>query len=358
MKPYAPSQRFRIKNTDAPLSKPVVAGYMRYRNFEPLAQGGTCIIQTCLDTNLGRTVVFKRLHDDYQDDSALQQRFIREARITSQIQHPNTPPVYELGRDKFQYPYFTMKRVEGITFQEILKRLKTGDEEVVRAYPLFRQLEVFTQVAMAAAYAHECGVVHRDLKPANIQVGNFGEVILLDWGLAKVMDDPEDLLKTQNGMERISLELTRVGSKLGTPLYMSPEQVKSAADLDGRSDVFSMGIILYEILTQEQLFHGKDADEVRQDILDQEIQPPSTRAKRYVVPRELDAICMKALARDLNQRYQSLIDLINDLDAFRAGGSISAIKEGNWLMRQLRKLRIRLTRPVAPDRDAPRVTRQ
>jgi len=316
MRPYNPAQaRFRIRDTDAPMPERMVSGWMRYSDFEPLAKGGTCELRTALDRNLGRRVVIKTLLREIEDDKILQQRFLREARITAQIQHPNTPPVYEVGRDERLKLYFSMKQVAGRSFREILDGIRDGDATLRSAFPLFRQLEVFTQVAMAAGYAHACGVVHRDLKPANIQVGHFGEVILLDWGLAKVLADPDLLHQSDSGHVASgadSMTLTRQGSKLGTPLYMSPEQVRSG-EVKEASDTFSMGVILYEILTLEHLFQGADIHEVREEILHKPIAPPSEVKTIYRVPAELDAICLKALKRDPAERYGSLIELVNDL---------------------------------------------
>jgi len=323
VKPYAPNQVLTPEMLDAPLSKPVVYGWNRYSEWKPLAVGGTCEIRTALDHNLGRRVAVKTLHKEYENNDVLQRRFVREARITARIQHPNTPPVYEIGRDISLYPYFTMKVVQGKSFQDILTALRDNASPKIQAdFPLFRQLEVFTQVALAAAYAHALGIIHRDLKPANIQIGSFGEVILLDWGLAKLIADQEELLATDSGEPRISMELTRAGTRLGTPLYMSPEQA-SGQTLDTRTDVFSMGIILHELLCKRPLFQGTTAFEVQKEIQEKDIPRPSESDSGYHIPEQLDVICMKALHRDREERYDNLIDLINDLDAYRGKGSIS-----------------------------------
>lgn len=329
MKPYVPTQEpFDPEELDAPLSIAMVYGWNRYADWEPLATGGTCEIRTATDRNLKRRVAIKTLHPDYRGSEVLQRRFVREARITAGIQHPNTPPVYEIGRNNLAQLYFAMKAVRGRSFKKVLDAIRENDSRLQAAYPLFRQLEVFTQVALAAAYAHALGVIHRDLKPANIQIGSFGEVILLDWGLAKLVADPVDLLATDNGEARISMELTRFGTRLGTPLYMSPEQADGDRPLDARSDIFAMGIILYELLSKEPLFQGETAFEVRRDILEKEILPPSYFKSGYAIPPALDAICLRALARDPADRYQTLIDLINDLDAYRGSGSISQTPPG------------------------------
>jgi len=358
MRPYKPPQaRFRIRDTDAPIPERVVTGWMRYVDFEPLAKGGTCELRTALDRNLGRRVVIKTLLQEIENDTVLQKRFLREARITAQIQHPNTPPVYEVGRDQRQKLYFSMKQVAGRSFREILDGIRDGDASLRLAFPLFRQLEVFTQVAMAAGYAHACGVVHRDLKPANIQVGHFGEVILLDWGLAKVLADPEELFhETDHGRHGFgpeSMALTKQGSKLGTPLYMSPEQVRSE-EVKEASDIFSMGVVLHEILTLEHLFHGTDVHELREEILNKQIVPPSQCNSIYRIPPELDAICLKALNRDPAERYETLIELVNDLDRFRAGGSISLPVHSVGVRSRINRLLRMLRRSNAPpDRDGP-----
>lgn len=335
MKPYAPTQDpLNIDVLDAPLPSRMAYGWSRFTDWKPLATGGTCEIRTAFDRNLGRRVAVKTLQKDFETNETLQRRFVREARITAGIQHPNTPPVYEIGRDDHLRPYFSMKVVKGRSLLDVFQLIRANDRSAVAAYPLFRQLEVFTQVALAAAYAHALGVIHRDLKPANIQIGSFGEVILLDWGLAKLVIDREVLMETDNGELRIALELTRAGSRLGTPLYMSPEQANGELDLDARSDVFAMGIILHELLSKAPLFSGQTVHEVRQQINEKDIPPPSTSGSGYVIPPELDAICLRALRRDRDERYQSLIQFINDLDAYRGSGSISQ---------------------APPDRDAPQL---
>ena len=206
--------KINAKDTDRQLSQYFSNSFSRYADFVPLGKGGSAELRSCLDKNLGRTVVMKSRHSRLADNEFLRARFLREARVTAQLQHPNTVPVYEIGQDVERRLYFAMKKVEGETLRDILEKQTIGDEAAVRVYNLDRMLGVLIQVCNALSYAHDHGVVHRDVKPENILIGFYGEVILLDWGVAKVwaMDDQPD-----SGMMEHE-QLTDVGQRPGTPL--------------------------------------------------------------------------------------------------------------------------------------------
>jgi len=212
--------------TDYDLPDPLPDGVAKYVNFQDMARGGTAMLQTCFDQLTGRTVVMKTLLPEFRHDTKENRRLLREARVTAQLQHPNTVPVYEIGRDPTEGLYFTMKRVSGENLFEILKRIAQGDKATVAEFPLRRRLEIVAGAAQALMYAHARGVIHRDVKPENIWVGNFGEVILLDWGVAKVWGQPDDApqhpMLARRQQEAIQ-NITMAGDRPGTPLYMSPE---------------------------------------------------------------------------------------------------------------------------------------
>jgi serine/threonine-protein kinase len=178
------------------------------------------------------------------------------------------------------------------------------------------------QAANALAYAHAHGVIHRDIKPENIMVGMFGEVMLMDWGVAKVWGLPdegadEDTPKdTGEGLEE---RLTSPGQRPGTPLYMSPEQVNGSKNIDERTDIFSTGVVLYEILALREPFRGRTIDETFQNVLYAQAEPPSQVAQGRKVPKRLDEICLKALEKKPADRYQSMQAMINAIRDFRAG---------------------------------------
>lgn len=302
------------KDTDRALSKYFSNNSDRYIDFAPLGAGGAAVLQTCKDKNLGRTVVMKVLHKQFSKNEHMRARFLREARVTAQLQHPNTVPVYEIGHDLEGRLFFTMKRVEGETLREIMEQQTLGEQQAIETYNLDRMLGVIIQVCNALAYAHAHGVVHRDVKPENIIIGTFGEVMLLDWGVAKVwaMDDEEDQLTMEYQ------ELTDVGQRPGTPLYMSPEQVRSGSIIDARTDVYSIGVVLYEILTLKEPLRGEKVHETFEKIVSEVPVPPAKRTPDRQVPHVLAAIAMKALEKDPKDRFQTMSELIDALRDFRS----------------------------------------
>ena len=163
-----------LSQTDKPLPKYFSNGFTRYASFKPMAKGGKAELYTCFDKNLGRTVAFKTLHRSIAEDEYERRRFVREARVTAQLQHPNTVPVYDIGVDVEGKLYFTMKKVEGETLRDVITLLQQKDPNADAIYTLERILGVLIQVCNALAYAHAHGVVHRDLKPANILVNDEG----------------------------------------------------------------------------------------------------------------------------------------------------------------------------------------
>lgn len=181
-----------LSATDYDLPATLPQGIGKYTGFHEMARGGSAVLRTCFDQMTGRTVVMKSLLPDCRDDVKENRRLLREARVTAQLQHPNTVPVYEIGRDESVGLYFTMKRITGENLFEILKRIARDVPETVAEFPLRRRVEIVTGAALALMYAHARGVIHRDVKPENIWVGNFGEVILLDWGVAKVWGQSDD----------------------------------------------------------------------------------------------------------------------------------------------------------------------
>jgi serine/threonine-protein kinase len=302
------------KETDRQLSKYFANNFERYTEFSPLGKGGSAVLQTCRDNNLGRTVVMKILHKQLADNEHMRARFLREARVTAQLQHPNTVPVYEIGHDREGRLYFTMKKVVGENLRDILEKQTLGDKHALQTYNLDRLLGVVIQVCNALAYAHAHGVVHRDLKPENILIGSFGEVMLVDWGVAKVWAMEEELEQETLAYQ----ELTDIGQRPGTPLYMSPEQVRGGSEIDARTDIYSVGVVLYEILTLKEPLRGQRVSETFQMIVNEDPIPPEQRTPDRQVPRLLAAIAMKALQKDPTNRYQTMPELIDALRDFRS----------------------------------------
>ncbi|MCC6672340.1 MAG: serine/threonine protein kinase, partial [Planctomycetes bacterium] len=239
-----------------------VADGGRYRVLGQVARGGIGTILLARDTDLGREVAVKVLHPEHAEHPELLHRFVEEAQIGAQLQHPGIVPVYELGLDQRHRPYFTMPYVRGESLAALLAR---GGRTPERTH---RLLQAFVQVCGTVAFAHSRGVVHRDLKPGNVMVGPFGEVLVMDWGLAKVLGRadtaaargadpaPPPLATVRTGTEAFTV----TGAILGTPAYMPPEQARGDVDaVDARSDVFALGAILCEILTGAPPYPGSDA---------------------------------------------------------------------------------------------------
>ncbi len=304
------------KDTDRQLSKYFSNSFNRYSDFQALSQGGSAELRTCRDNNLGRIVVMKTLHPHLANHVDHKARFLREARVTAQLQHPNTVPVYEIGHDIQRRLYFTMKKLSGETLRDILEKQLAQDARALQTYNLDRLLGVIIQVCNALSYAHAHGVVHRDVKPENILIGSFGEVVLLDWGVAKVWTMDDDV--EQSLQDRAHVELTNVGQRPGTPLYMSPEQVRGGAEIDARTDVYSIGVVLYEILTLKEPHRGEKISETFDMIVHEQPIPPEQRTPTRQIPSRLAKIAMRALEKNPCDRYQTMPDMVAALRNFRS----------------------------------------
>ena len=313
---FMSSEPIILSGTDADLPKVVPNGLARYSGFREMARGGSGLLRSCFDTITGRVVVVKTLLPKVFRDRGERRRFLREARVTAQLQHPNTVPVYDIGDDENEGLYFVMKRISGENFFEILKRIARGDQGTLDAFPISRRLDIIADACQALAYAHARGVIHRDVKPENIWVGNFGEVILLDWGVAKVWGHADHNVPIHSSMiqppkdESQLQTLTGGGQRPGTPLYMSPEQVEGNRGIDERTDVFSVGVCLYEMLALREPFRGSSIDVTFDNIKNQDVPPPSERSPDRGIPKDADKVVMRALQKLPGRRFQSMREMI------------------------------------------------
>ncbi len=306
-----------IEDTDLDLPSHVRTADMRYTQFKTIAKGGKCLIQSCKDYHLSRIVAHKSLLKEIADDPFEQKRFLREARVTAMLQHPNTIPIYELSRDNRGKYYFTMKLVEGYTLREVIDMSIEEGTQAVDGYGFHRMVTLLIQVANALDYAHSHGVVHRDVKPANILMGPFGEVLLLDWGLAKVWSEAPEETPDMPLLTDVDPSLTAQGKLQGTAHYMSPEQVEQSQDIDHRSDVYSMGAVLYEILAGRTTFEGEKVAEVLAQVRNDMPPPPSEVAEDRDIPPALEEIVMQCVAKDPDERIQSARKLVAQLRGWR-----------------------------------------
>jgi len=305
-----------LSTTDTGLPEWFTNDFKKYSNFKEMSGGGNGVLMSCKDGNLGRTVAIKKLLPERMADAVQRRRLLREARITAQLAHPNTVPVYEIGKDDEGNIYFAMKKIEGENLFQILCRIAQGDEPTKQHYSLDHLLEILVQASNALAYAHMSGVIHRDVKPENILVGFFGEVYLMDWGVAKVWGMPnevgvEDVIRTS-----LKEQLASAGRRPGTPLYMSPEQVRDQP-VDERTDIFSMGVVLYELLALREPFKGETINQTFDNIQRQTPPPPSEVSRHLTVPKRLDAICARAMQKKPGDRYQTMLEMIQDIRQFR-----------------------------------------
>jgi serine/threonine-protein kinase len=276
---------------------------------ETIGRGGMGEVLLARDPEIGRDVAVKRIVADDPDPS-LVARFIREAKIQARLEHPAIVPVHQIGRDAHGMPYFTMKRLAGTTLADVLR-----DPAADRP----RMLRALVDVCNALELAHHTGVVHRDIKPANIMLGDFGEVYVLDWGIARVIADPE--LASSPGLVS---DDTQVGAVLGTVGYMAPEQLRDATTVGPAADVYAVGCILFEILAGVPA-HPRGAEALT-STLTKTVLSPAAQAPDRPIPPELDTACIAALAhepasrpsaRELGARIQRYLDGDRDLERRR-----------------------------------------
>lgn len=296
-----------LEDTDRPLPE-VLNPNTRYMFLSTIGKGGKSIIRTCRDMHLSRVVVYKSLRSEFVNDTIEQQRLLREARVSALLQHPNTVPVYEIGRDREGHYYFTMKLVHGYTLREIM--------DYRERYDLTQLVEVIEQIGQALSYAHAHGVAHRDIKPENILVGPYGEVLLFDWGLAKVWrkdgtttEDPEQG-KTVAGSNK---SLTGHGKLQGTPIYMSPEQMHRDPAIGYATDVYSLGVVLYELLAGKVPFDAEYTYEILDAVENKQAAKPSSISK-YPVPKMLEDLVMRCLNKDPAKRpdMKEFVQILNE----------------------------------------------
>ena len=286
----------------------------RYEIEGDLARGNMGIIQIARDLTLQRRVALKVL-DPKGPVPGAAARFFEEARITAQLAHPSIVPVHEISMGVDQRPFFTMQLIEGRTLKAILDGVRANDPQLVARFGRIRLLNLFIQVCMGVAYAHNRGVIHRDLKPENIMLGEFGEVFVMDWGLAKIVttDVPEPV---QGGRQEDEAYRTRMGEITGTPAYMSPEQAMGLIDVLGpHSDIYSLGTVLYEILTGHPPHQGSSVQEILRRVREGVVVPPTEAAPDRDIPSELEAVVMRCLARDPEARYDSPLTLRDEIEA-------------------------------------------
>lgn len=301
---------------ESPLYGQLCSLHERYGEAELIAVGGMKRILKVLDRHGNRQVAMARLHEDASD--LLFDPLIREARLTALLEHPNIISVHDVGVDEGGQPYFTMDLKAGDGLDVVLqKALADG------GYSLADRPDIFLKVCDAMTYAHSRDVIHLDLKPANIQVGHYGEVLVCDWGLAKLIGDTDEIDDVLLNPDLLS-GMTVYGRVKGTPGYMAPEQIRGGIR-DKRTDIYALGALLYAVLTCRPPLDG-DTEAMLKAAVSGDIVPPIVRGSG--VPESLSAVVMKAMALKPADRYASVSDLITDVRAFLGGFSPVAHESG------------------------------
>lgn len=317
-----------------PPEKKSSKGFGRYKLLGEIGRGGMATVYEVWDEQLRRTVAMKVLTLSKRIKGHTMERFVSEAQATAQLQHPNIVSVHDIGETPQGVPYFTMDIVKGHSLEEIISHMALGDPDFQRVYPSIRLLNILLKICEGVAFAHSRGVIHRDLKPQNIMVGPFGEVYLMDWGLAKFLQGSPSGVWTDR---QDASWVTQHGSLVGTPAYMAPEQARGEiSKIDERTDVYALGAMLYELLTYRPPFVGETLEDTYHMVANQAPPPPSSVAIGDDPPTELCAIALKALQKKRKHRYQSVGEMKNDLQAYLDGRELAAMNY-TWKQRAIRK---------------------
>ena len=338
----------------------VAETYKRYELGRSIASGGMGEVLASRDVELNRTVALKRmllLPDESGGENAVKyfERFLEEAQITAQLDHPSIVPIHDLGFDDDGRAFYTMRMVQGRELGEVFQIARAETD----GWNLSRVVEVLVKVCQAVAYAHGNGVVHRDLKPSNVMVGDLGEVYVMDWGLAKSVEGlRRELVRNQmadqiSGLETIAVarnsvsnavaENTHVGSIVGTPAYMAPEQANGQhQEADPLGDIYALGAVLYELLAAHPPYMANGESTTAEEVIEavKERAPTKISKRRHgTISVELLAICERAMMRDRERRYQTCLELAEDLQAYLDGRVVRAHESGR--LAQARKWVVR-----------------
>ncbi len=327
-------------STSVPPDGPATPSPGGFELLRPYEAGGLGLVGIARDVALDREVAFKQIRPELADDPGSRRRFVHEAKITGRLEHPGIVPVHALGCDADGRPYYAMKFVRGLTLRQAIAQYHAAP-----TYLAFRDLlRRFVSVCQAVAYAHSRGVIHRDLKPANIMLGDYGETLILDWGLAKqfaakhpdharaastnpgpsIASAASQAVEMENLDALFAIEATGAGRVVGTPGYMSPEQTGGSGPIGPAADVYSLGAVLYKLLCNRTPYKGSVApDALRHGKLDPPVPPSRDCAG---VPKALEAICLRAMATRPEDRYDAA-SLAREIDRWLADEPVDAWRE-------------------------------
>jgi eukaryotic-like serine/threonine-protein kinase len=304
----------------------------RYEPVKLLGAGGMGEVVLVQDQDIARRVAIKRLLPEMTHPSLLA-RFVDEIRTVGRLEHPNIVPIHDVGVDELGRYYFVMKYVEGETLESIVEKLSAGDPAYHARYSYERRIEIFLGLLHALEYAHANGVVHRDIKPANVMVGRYGEVVLMDWGIAKPLAakrDPaataEATLSAGDGTPKSRMFATQLGAILGTPAYMAPEQARGENDrLDARCDLYSAAVLFHELIGLRHYLHDADSMESLLRRVGGSEDPTffqlllGHHPEHGSAPAELVHFVHKGMSKDRALRFQSAGEMIAALERILEG---------------------------------------
>ena len=287
----------------------------RYRFIRSIGFGGMKSVLLVHDADTNREVAMAMMPDFRERPESDLQRFVREAKLTASLEHPYIVPVHDIGTDKSGSPYFTMKYLRGMPLSTLINHLYQNDPQTCSEYPAARLLRLFVRICQAIEFAHAQGYCHLDLKPGNINVGEYGDTYILDWGLARAVDSSGNVISEPCAI-----------ATAGTPGYMAPEQITSEAGTIGiKSDIYALGALLYTILALKSPAGNADKEQVFQQTLTGTFPRPSEVAPETAdIPESLEAVVLKAMAPNPADRYYSVRELRNDILAYTSGFATKA----------------------------------
>ncbi|BBM84861.1 protein kinase domain-containing protein [Candidatus Uabimicrobium amorphum] len=337
------------RNSTIRLSK-IAAMLSRYKPEEKyhligeIARGGMGIVYNVLDKNTNRCLAMKvLLPKGPEEDKKNMDYFVEEGQITAQLEHPNIVPLHDMGMLSDGNVYFTMKKVAGEEMISIIRKIHAKVDDYDKKYSIFRRLSMFRKVCDAVAFAHSRQVIHRDIKPENIMIGEYGEVLTLDWGLAKFIGStpPSDFSDTSAVYSmrlQKNFSTTQQGMIQGTPRYFAPEQTYGdSALVDYRSDVYLLGATLYHLMTLQFPHDGSSLEDLVNRVRNGHIVPPKQTVNGALIPNQLEVIIQKSMAVKKEERYQTVNEMIRDIDSFLEGDIVREplnFKAGEMLMKK------------------------
>jgi serine/threonine protein kinase/tetratricopeptide (TPR) repeat protein len=294
-----------------------------YKILENLGRGGMGEVFLAIDPVCERRVALKRIRPELQSNKTIQRRFLREARVASSLAHPSIVPILEIhmdaGIEKGSEIFYTMPYIEGPTLRQILRLTREQEKNAGTPHPIGSSISslsrIFLQICEAVAYTHSKGILHRDLKPENIIVGKYGEVMILDWGIADFinsLESDDSLPEARNETKKAVKGLTMPGKITGTLAYMAPERIKGKSS-SVQTDLYALGVMLYQLLSLQLPFHRKTIAAFKKQVDSEEIVDPIEIAPYRDIPHPLAAICLKCLMKNPKERFQSVLELIAEI---------------------------------------------